>query len=224
MNRRSDRRTGNSRRTKLGVKVSTRVATLLVVALIALGTAQTLSGQETAVLIDLTRQTAYLLESGRVTLISPVASGKEGWGTPTGKFRVINKDLNHISADFGLIVDAYDRIVDPNATPSSPVPAGCHYMPAPMPEYMQLGPYFGMHGGYLPGYPASHGCVRMPSDLAAEFFLRVQVGTPVEIVGDARNVTHVRKAIPLIQPGESGHNTSVANSTAKSQRRLKNPF
>ena len=73
-----------------------------------------------------------------------------------------------------------------------------------MPEYMQLGPYFGMHGGYLPGYPASHGCVRMPSDLAAEFFLRVQVGTPVEIVGDARNVTHVRKAIPLIQPGESG--------------------
>ena len=101
MNRRSDRRTGNSRRTKLGVKVSTRVATLLVVALIALGTAQTLSGQETAVLIDLTRQTAYLLESGRVTLISPVASGKEGWGTPTGKFRVINKDLNHISAGFG---------------------------------------------------------------------------------------------------------------------------
>src|SRR5580704_14899765 len=167
-----------------------RGAGLLVVALMALGPAQKLSGQRTTVLIDLTRQTAYLLENGRVALISPVASGKEGWVTQTGKFRVMNKDVNHASADFGLIVDSYNRIVDSNATPSTAVPSGCRYMPAPMPDYMQLGPYFGMHGGFLPGYPASHGCVRMPSDLAAEFFSRVQVGTPVEIVGDARNVTH----------------------------------
>jgi lipoprotein-anchoring transpeptidase ErfK/SrfK len=186
----------------------------------ALGPAQKLSGQRTTVLIDLTRQTAYLLENGRVALISPVASGKEGWVTQTGKFRVMNKDVNHASADFGLIVDSYNRIVDSNATPSTAVPAGCRYMPAPMPDYMQLGPYFGMHGGFLPGYPASHGCVRMPSDLAAEFFSRVQVGTPVEIVGDARNVTHVRKAIPLIQPGDPAYITPVANSTARDQRRL----
>jgi lipoprotein-anchoring transpeptidase ErfK/SrfK len=196
-----------------------RVAALMAVALIALGPAQKLSGQQTAVLIDLTRQTAYLLENGRVVLISPIASGKEGWGTPTGKFRVTNKDVNHVSADFGLIVDGYGRIVGPNATPSTSVPAGCDYMPAPMPDYMQFGPYFGMHGGYLPGYPASHGCVRMPSDLAAEFFSRVQVGTPVEITGNARNVTHVRKAIPLIQPGDA-YTTPVANSTAKNHRRL----
>ena len=150
-----------------------RVSVLLTVALFALGLAQKLSGQQTAVRIDLTQQTAYLVENGRVALSSPIASGKEGWGTPTGKFRVISKDLNHVSADFGLIVDAYGRTIDPNATPSTPVPPGCRYMPAPMPDYMQLGPYFGMHGGYLPGYPASHGCVRMPSDLAAKFFARV---------------------------------------------------
>ena len=197
-----------------------RVAALLVIALVALGPAQKLSAQQTSVLIDLTQQTAYLFENGRVALISPIASGREGWGTPMGKFRVIDKDLNHVSADFGLIVDAYNRIVDPNATPSTPVPPGCHYMPAPMPNYMQLGPYFGMHSGYLPGYPASHGCVRMPTDMAVEFFSRVQVGTPVEIAGDARNVTHVRKAIPLIQPGEPGYNSPVANSRAKNQRRF----
>jgi lipoprotein-anchoring transpeptidase ErfK/SrfK len=199
-----------------------RVSVLLAVALVAIGLAQKLSGQQTAVRIDLTRQTAYLVENGRVALISPIASGKEGWGTPTGKFRIISKDLNHVSADFGLIVDAYGRTIDPNATPSTPVPPGCRYMPAPMPNYMQLGPYFGMHGGYLPGYPASHGCVRMPSDLAAEFFARVQVGTSVEIVGNARNVTHVRQAIPLIQPGDRGYGftTPVANSTAKNQRRF----
>ena len=197
-----------------------RVSVLLTVALFALGLAQKLSGQQTAVRIDLTQQTAYLVENGRVALISPIASGKEGWGTPTGKFRVISKDLNHVSADFGLIVDAYGRSIDPNATPSTPIPPGCRYMPAPMPDYMQLGPYFGMHGGYLPGYPASHGCVRMPSDLATKFFARVQVGTSVEIVGNARNVTHVRQAIPLIQPGDLGYTTPVANSTAKNQRRF----
>jgi len=197
-----------------------RVSVLLTVALFALGLAQKLSGQQTAVRIDLTQQTAYLVENGRVALISPIASGKEGWGTPTGKFRVISKDLNHVSADFGLIVDAYGRTIDPNATASTPIPPGCRYMPAPMPDYMQLGPYFGMHGGYLPGYPASHGCVRMPSDLATKFFARVQVGTSVEIVGNARNVTHVRQAIPLIQPGDLGYTTPVANSTAKNQRRF----
>ena len=197
-----------------------RVSVLLTVALFALGLAQKLSGQQTAVRIDLTQQTAYLVENGRVALISPIASGKEGWGTPAGKFRVISKDLNHVSADFGLIVDAYGRTIDPNATASTPIPPGCRYMPAPMPDYMQLGPYFGMHGGYLPGYPASHGCVRMPSDLATKFFARVQVGTSVEIVGNARNVTHVRQAIPLIQPGDLGYTTPVANSTAKNQRRF----
>ena len=197
-----------------------RVAGLLVVALVALGLAQKLSGQQTAVLIDLTRQTAYLLENGRVALISPIASGKQGWATPTGKCRVMNKDANHVSADFGLIVDDYGRIVDPNATPATVVPAGCRYLPAPMPDYMQFGPYFGMHGGYLPGYPVSHGCVRMPSDLAAEFFSRVHVGTPVQITGDARNLTHVRKAIPLNQPGDAAYATPFANSAARNQRRV----
>jgi lipoprotein-anchoring transpeptidase ErfK/SrfK len=192
-----------------------RVAALLVVALFALGSAQKLSGQETAILIDLTKQTAYLLENGRVALVSPIASGKDGWGTPTGKFQVINKDANHVSADFGLILDADDRIMDPNATPSTHVPAGYHYEPAPMPDYMQFGPYFGMHGGYLPGSPASHGCVRMPYDLAAEFFSRVHIGTPVQIIGDSRNVTHVRKAIPMIQPGDAGYTVPLVKSTAR---------
>ena len=185
----------------------------LVVALCALASAQKLSGQEISVLLDLTKQTAYLLENGRVALVSPIASGKDGWGTPTGQFHVINKDATHTSADFGLIVDPYGRIFDPNATPATRVPAGCHYEPAPMPDYMQLGPCFGMHGGFLPGYPASHGCVRMPHDLAAEFFARVHVGTPVQIIGDSRNVARVRRAIPMIQPGDAGYTVPLVKST-----------
>ena len=58
-----------------------------------------------------------------------------------------------------------------------------------------------MHAGYLPGYPASHGCVRMPRDFAARFFERVQIGTPVTVVGSTHNLTRVRKAIPILLKG-----------------------
>ena len=52
-----------------------------------------------------------------------------------------------------------------------------------MPYYMRLsGEPFGMHAGYLPGYPASHGCVRMPKDKAAMFFKNVHVGTAVRSI------------------------------------------
>jgi hypothetical protein len=200
-----------------------RATTMLALALASLGAAPELRARQTAVVINLTEQTAYLLENGRVALVSPIASGKEGWGTPTGRFHIIKKDVNHVSADFGLVVDGYGRIVNPNATPSSLVSPGCHYMPAPMPDYMQFGPFLGMHGGFLPGYPASHGCVRMPHDLAADFFSRVEVGTPVEVIGNARNVTHVRKAIPLVQSGNFGRgvNASEMIGSARNMTQVK---
>jgi L,D-transpeptidase catalytic domain len=59
-----------------------------------------------------------------------------------------------------------------------------------------------MHGGYLPGYPASHGCVRMPKDLAAKFFERVQIGTPVVVIGSTHNLARVRKAMPIFTNGQ----------------------
>ena len=192
-----------------------KATAVLVLALVILGAAPEVRAQRTSVILNLTEQAAYLLENGRVTLVSPIASGKEGWGTPVGRYHITNKDLNHVSADFGLVVDSYGRIVNPDATPGTRVPPGCHYMPAPMPDYMQFGPFLGMHGGFLPGYPASHGCVRMPHDLAAEFFARVEVGTPVEVIGNSRNVTRIRRALPLVQP-DSSRGTS-AYSWAKAQ-------
>jgi hypothetical protein len=180
------------------MKMSTRWA----IGFISIALAAKLSAQQTAVIINLTEQTACLIENGKLAFVSPIASGKEGWGTPTGSFRVISKDLNHQSGNFGLITDSYGRIVNPNATPGSYVPPGCHYMPAPMPYFIEFRKYVGMHAGYLPGYPASHGCVRMPKDLVADFFARVQVGTPVKVIGNARNVSRLRRAIPLFQPGD----------------------
>ena len=195
-----------------------RVMTNLVMALFVIGLAAKAGAQQTAVVINLTEQAAYLFEDGRLAFISPIASGKEGWGTPTGSFRIISKDLNHQSGNFGLVIDAYGRIVNPNAVPGSYVPPGCRYIAAPMPYFMEFRKYVGMHGGFLPGYPASHGCVRMPKDLAAEFFARVRIGTPVKVIGSARTVTRMRRAIPIIQPGNSAYAAAFSDGSRNQAR------
>jgi lipoprotein-anchoring transpeptidase ErfK/SrfK len=156
---------------------------------------------QTRVIINLSDQTASLVQQGRITLVSPIASGKPGWSTPTGNFHIFNKDIDHRSRSFGLVVDPYGRVVNPNATPSSHLPRGGHYEPAPMPYFMEFSPAVGMHAGYLPGYPASHGCVRMPRDLAVLFFERVRMGTPVTVVGNTHNLARVRRALPILPTG-----------------------
>src|SRR5271165_3257533 len=151
----------------------------------------------TRVIINLSEQRAYLIEGGKVSLISPIASGKPGWSTPTGNFSVIRKDIDHRSQSFGEVIYGSGRMTNSNATPGTHVPPGSHYQPAPMPYYMEFSQAIGMHAGYLPGYPASHGCVRMPRDLAERFFERVNIRTPVKVEGNAQDLTSVRTAIPL---------------------------
>jgi lipoprotein-anchoring transpeptidase ErfK/SrfK len=151
---------------------------------------------ETKVIINLSEQRAYLIKQGTVALVSPIASGKPGWPTPARNFRIFNKDIDHRSRSFGSVLNRWGRVINSNATPGSHVPPGGHYRPAPMPYFMEFSPAVGMHAGYLPGYPASHGCVRMPSDLADVFFKEVHIGTPVRVVGSTHNLARVRKAIP----------------------------
>ena len=153
----------------------------------------------TRVIINLSEQRAYLLEGGKVSLIAPIASGKPGWSAPTGNFAISSKDIDHRSQSFGSIIDGSGKIAMANATPGTHVPRGFHYQPAPMPYYMEFSQAIGMHAGYLPGYPASHGCVRMPRDLAARFFERVHLRTPVTVTGSTLNLTRVRIAIPLYE-------------------------
>lgn len=150
------------------------------------------------VVINLSEQQAYLLQDHKVVLASPISSGRAGWSTPRGSFHVISKDIDHRSRSFGSVLDGRGLVVNSNATPASRVPAGGHFREAPMPFYMEFSPAVGMHGGYLPGYPASHGCVRMPRDMAPLFFRRVQMGTPVTVTGSTNELIHLRKALPVV--------------------------
>ena len=142
-----------------------------------------LSRAETSVEIDLQEQRAYLLQNGRPVLASPISSGRYGHLTQTGSFKVVEKERNHYSSIYGKIVDASGRTVVADADVDMKVPSGCRFVPAPMPYFMRFHGSDGMHAGYLPGYPASHGCVRMPDQYAIAFFNAVSVGTPVTVFG-----------------------------------------
>jgi L,D-transpeptidase-like protein len=133
--------------------------------------------------IDLSQQTAYLISGRRVVMQSPVSSGRYGHLTDTGSFKVIEKERNHYSSIYGKIVDGSGRTVIADADVDMHVPRGCRFVPAPMPYFMRFHGADGMHAGYLPGYPASHGCVRMPDQMAVAFYNAVEVGTPVTVFG-----------------------------------------
>lgn len=112
---------------------------------------------------------------------SRVSSGDENHGTPTGRLSVLEKDLNHKSSRYGDFVDGAGNVVQSNVdVKKDRPPAGTRFAGSPMTHFMRL-TYdgVGMHTGFLPGYPASHGCIRMPDHMAATFFANVSVGTPV---------------------------------------------
>jgi hypothetical protein len=136
-----------------------------------------------SVQLDLTEQKAFLLYNDRVVMESPISSGRPGHLTPTGTFHITDKDLNHFSSVYGRIVDSWNRTVVANADIDMPTPPGTRFVNAPMRYFMQFAPGIGLHAGYLPGYPASHGCVRMPEQKAIAFFHSVSVGTPVVVFG-----------------------------------------
>jgi lipoprotein-anchoring transpeptidase ErfK/SrfK len=137
------------------------------------------------VVISLPKQRAYLIMGEEIVIDSPISSGKRGHSSPTGHFSVMEKDPDHRSSIYGDFVDRSGRVV--RAGISSKIdsaPSGTHYVGAPMRWFMRLtGEGVGMHVGILPGYPASHGCIRMPPDGAKLFYDNVKIGTPVEITG-----------------------------------------
>lgn len=133
--------------------------------------------------IDLEQQTAYLIRGRRIVLASPISSGRSGHLTETGSFKITEKEKNHFSSLYGKIVDARGRTVVADADADMAVPRGGKFIPAPMRYFMRFHAATGMHAGYLPGYPASHGCVRMPEQNAIVFFNAVEIGTPVHVFG-----------------------------------------
>src|SRR5437667_11417040 len=132
---------------------------------------------ETSVEIDLEEQMAYLLQNGRPVLATPISSGRYGHLTDRGTFKILEKERSHYSSMYGKIVDSRGNTIVADADADMRVPPGGKFIPAPMHYFMRFNGADGMHAGYLPGDPASHGRVRMPEEYAIALFNLVSVGT-----------------------------------------------
>jgi lipoprotein-anchoring transpeptidase ErfK/SrfK len=141
--------------------------------------------ENSRVYVSLSKQRAYLINtsSDEIVIDSPISSGKAGHTTPKGKYNIKEKDRDHRSSIYGDFVDGSGRTVRRGvSTKIDSAPSGTRYIGASMKWFMRLtSEGVGMHTGILPGYAASHGCIRMPEEIAKMFYERVKVGTPAVV-------------------------------------------
>lgn len=116
------------------------------------------SGDDVRLVISIADQRAYVYRNSSLIAVSTVSTGKQGKDTPAGIYPILQKEKEHRSN---------------------------LYNAAPMP-FMQRLTWDGIaiHAGRNPGFPASHGCIRVPTAFAAKLFAITQVGTTVEVTDD----------------------------------------
>ena len=130
------------------------------------------------IIVSLKTQRAYTYRNGVPIGVSTVSTGKEGHATPTGVFTILQKDVDHASN---------------------------LYSDAPMP-FMQRLTWGGiaLHAGNLPGYPASHGCIRLPRAFARQLYAVTRLGMTVVITDDA--------AVPVVSAKPGILDGQIANA------------
>jgi lipoprotein-anchoring transpeptidase ErfK/SrfK len=110
----------------------------------------------THIVISLAEQRLYAYHDAQLIAWSNVSTGKSGHDTPIGTFKITQKHIDHFSNK---------------------------YNNAPMPYFMRLtDDGVGLHAGILPGYAASHGCIRLPFEMVKELYHRTPSGTTVTVI------------------------------------------
>jgi lipoprotein-anchoring transpeptidase ErfK/SrfK len=135
-----------------------------------------------SILISIPDQKAYVYRGDSLVAVSTVSTGKEGNETPVGKFTILQKKEMHHS-------NLYDN--------------------APMP-FMQRLTWDGvaLHAGKNPGFPASHGCIRLPTSFAEKLFAATEMGATVE-------VTDMAYSGDMMAPRSDAQLTAEANAATR---------
>jgi len=137
----------------------------------------------TRIVVNIGAQKVIVYQGDSVAGESPTTTGKPGHDTPPGHYAILVKDIDHKSNLYGVFLDANGYVLSGDAKAGDTPPAGAAYDAADMPYYLRIREDgVGLHAGYLPGYPASHGCIRLPHAFAELLFSNVSVGTPVDVV------------------------------------------
>src|ERR1700694_5440014 len=145
------------------------------------------SGEPIMAVVSLRNQRITVYDANGWILRAPVSSGQKGRETPAGIFSVIQKEAEH-----------YSNLYDDASMP-----------------HMQRITWSGiaLHGGPLPGHPASHGCVRMPYDFAEQLFNVTTLG--LRVIVAPSEVAPVEFAHPALFPPKSGAGAIAAARAAE---------
>lgn len=132
------------------------------------------------IVVSLSDQRAYFYKGKTCVGESNVSTGKHGFSTPPGHYRVVWKNKDHISTRFGDYVDGSGNVAKSNVdSRKDSRPPGTRFDGARMPFAMFFKGGYAMHQGYVPPHAASHGCIRLPRGMAERFFDAAPLGTPV---------------------------------------------
>ena len=132
------------------------------------------------IVVHLHEQRAYFYKGKHLVGASNISTGRKGYETPPGKYRVIQKDADHVSSEYGDYITEDGFIVQRDiSVRKDPQPPGTIFDGARMPYFLRFTGGYGMHAGFVPRYRASHGCIRMPAEMAKHFFHAAKEGTPV---------------------------------------------
>ncbi|MET0372553.1 MAG: L,D-transpeptidase family protein [Sphingobium sp.] len=138
--------------------------------------------------ISIQRQLVHVYDGDRLIAVASVSTGRAGHRTPTGDYPILQKRQFHRSNI---------------------------YSNAPMP-FMQRLTWDGiaLHAGHNPGYPASHGCIRLPYAFAQQLFAITVLGTLVEVTAGRLNPALMLDALLIADPG-----STVVTFTPRAGRR-----
>jgi lipoprotein-anchoring transpeptidase ErfK/SrfK len=144
-----------------------------------------------SILISIPDQRAYVFQGETMVAASSVSTGKDGNDTPVGVFTILQKHKDHKS-------NKYDD--------------------APMP-YMQRLTWDGvaLHAGRNPGFPASHGCVRMPTEFAKRLFEITSLGATVEVT----DIAYVGEPMPMNTFRDTAFEAQDAKATKAANKAMK---
>lgn len=110
--------------------------------------------RKTHIFINTENQTGELYQDEKLVMEFTISTGRKGYRTKPGKYVITEKDKNHVSSIYHVPMNNFLR---------------CSFED------------FGIHQGYVPGYPASHGCIRTPKESSRTLFKKVPTGSTVTV-------------------------------------------
>lgn len=141
------------------------------------------TAENSRIVISIPLQRGFLMNGDEVAIDYPVSTGRKSHPTPTGEYKILERESDKRSNAYGKIYDAEGNLVNSDAdSRKDEIPEGGKFVGASMPYWMRLTwDGVGHHIGRVPRYPASHACIRGPRSVMPTIFKKTKLGTPVTV-------------------------------------------